>query len=150
MITFEQVFNAANIFVLPFWAIMIILPNWDWTKRIMSSLLPFVALALVYISLFIASLEPDIIAKLSNPTLQDIAQAFSRESSAATGWVHFLVMDLFIGRWIFWEGQRTGTWTIHSLILCLFAGPAGLFSHIVTASIVEWFHRGDRPSLETA
>lgn len=150
MITFDQVFTAANVFVLPFWAIMIILPNWDWTKRIMSSLLPFVALAIVYIGLFAASLEPDTMAKLANPNLQEIAQAFSMESVAATGWVHYLVMDLFVGRWIFWEGQRTGTWTIHSLVLCLFAGPVGLFSHIVTASIGEWLSRGDRPSSETA
>jgi hypothetical protein len=42
------------------------------------------------------------------------------------------VMDLFVGRWIYWEGQRTGVWTVHSLVLCLFAGPMGLLSHLGT------------------
>lgn len=44
-------------------------------------------------------------------------------------------MDLFVGRWIYWQGQEKGTWTIHSIILCLFAGPVGLLSHIITASL---------------
>ena len=139
MITLDQIFTAANIFVLPFWAIMIILPNWDWTKRIMSSLLPFMGLALLYMGLFVGSLSPETAEMLSSPQLGDIAQAFSQKSVAATGWTHYLVMDLFVGRWIYWEGQRTGVWTFHSLILCLFAGPIGLFSHIFSASIFERF-----------
>ncbi len=150
MITLEHIFTAANVFVLPFWAIMIILPNWDGTKRIMSSLLPYVALALVYVGLFIASLDPETVKMLSNPHLKEIAMAFSVESVAATGWVHYLVMDLFVGRWIYWEGQRTGTWTIHSLVLCLFAGPLGLLSHILTASIFERFSSKDDAVTETA
>ena len=68
----------------------------------------------------------------------------------ATGWVHYLVMDLFIGRWIYWEGQRTGIWTVHSLVLCLFAGPIGLFSHIFTASVVAWFKRNEAPISDAA
>jgi hypothetical protein len=41
-------------------------------------------------------------------------------------------MDLFVGRYIYLQGQKTGVWTIHSLALCLFAGPLGLLSHIFT------------------
>ena len=48
-------------------------------------------------------------------------------------------MDLFVGRWIYLEGQRTGVWTIHSLALCLFAGPMGLLSHILTDWITQKF-----------
>ena len=48
-------------------------------------------------------------------------------------------MDLFVGRWIYWEGQRTGVWTSHSIILCLFAGPLGLLSHILTSWISQNF-----------
>ena len=72
-------------------------------------------------------------------TLADIARLFASEKVAATGWVHFLVMDLFVGRWIYWEGQRSGVWTRHSLIICLFAGPMGLLSHIVTQWITQRF-----------
>ena len=137
--TISQLFDNANIFVLPFWAMMIIVPNWGITRRVMESYLPFVALAFLYIYLFINSITPESAAALSNPQLADIAQFFADENVAATGWVHFLVMDLFVGRWIYWEGQRSGVWTIHSLVLCLFAGPLGLLSHILTAWITQRF-----------
>lgn len=48
-------------------------------------------------------------------------------------------MDLFVGRWIYWEGQRTGIWTAHSILLCLFAGPLGLLSHILTSWVNQLF-----------
>ncbi len=135
----SQLFNVANLFVLPFWALMILLPNWKVTRQIMSSYLPFVLLASSYLYLFINSITPENAQALSNPQLADIARFFTDETAAATGWIHFLVMDLFVGRWIYWEGQKTGVWTIHSLALCLFAGPMGLLSHILTDWIVKTF-----------
>ncbi len=137
--TISQLFNIANIFVLPFWALMILLPNWGITRKVMESYLPFVALAGLYVYLFISSITPESAAALSNPQLADIARFFADEKAAATGWIHFLVMDLFVGCWIYWEGQRTGVWTVHSLALCLFAGPMGLLSHILTSWIREKF-----------
>ena len=137
--TISQLFNIANIFVLPFWALMIMLPKWGITRKVMESYLPFVALAGLYVYLFISSITPESAAALSNPQLADIARFFADEKAAATGWIHFLVMDLFVGRWIYWEGQRTGVWTVHSLALCLFAGPMGLLSHILTSWIREKF-----------
>ncbi|MGB3510170.1 MAG: ABA4-like family protein [Microcoleaceae cyanobacterium] len=139
--TTELIFNSANIFVLPFWALIIFLPNWKITRKVMESFIPFVLLAALYLYLLISSITPESAAALSNPTLSDIAKLFGEESGAAVGWIHFLVMDLFIGRWIYWEGQRTGVWTVHSIILCLFAGPFGLLSHIITYWITGKFFR---------
>ncbi|MFM7424566.1 MAG: ABA4-like family protein [Elainella sp.] len=127
-----SLFDSANLFVLPFWLLMIGLPNWRVTRWAMASYLPYVALAGLYLYLFSNSLDPDSAQSFANPTLTDLARLFADERVTATGWVHFLVMDLFVGRWIYWEGQRTGIWTRHSLALCLFAGPLGLLSHIIT------------------
>lgn len=135
----EQLFTGANIFVLPFWTLMILLPNWGVTKKIIESYIPFVILAGLYIFLISGTLNEESAQALANPTLADIARFFAEERAAATGWVHFLVMDLFVGRWIYLQGQRIGVWTIHSLILCLFAGPLGLLSHIVTEWITQKF-----------
>jgi hypothetical protein len=127
-----QLFNVANLFVIPFWTLMIFLPNWKFTRRVMESYLPFVVLASAYLYLFVSSITPENAQALANPQLADIARFFAEEKAAATGWIHFLVLDLFVGSWIYWEGQKTGIWTTHSLILCLFAGPLGLLSHILT------------------
>ncbi|MBE9036488.1 ABA4-like family protein [aff. Roholtiella sp. LEGE 12411] len=135
----SQVFNVANLFVLPFWVLMIFLPNWKVTRRIMESYLPFVLLAAAYLYLFINSVTPENAQDFANIQLADVARLFADEKVAAAGWIHFLVLDLFVGRWIYWEGQKTGVWTVHSLALCLFAGPLGLLSHILTNWISQTF-----------
>lgn len=146
-----DLFNLSNAAVLPFWALMILLPNWNWTRQIMSSMLYFVPLILLYVYFISGSLNADSAAALANPKLADIARFFGEETAAATGWTHFLVMDLFVGRWVYWEGQRTGVWSRHSILLCLFAGPLGLLSHIVTAAIDrQWFAEARQKTNATA
>ncbi len=137
MLTTTNLFNLANLFVLPFWTLMILLPNWGITKKIIQSYLPFIPLIALYIYFISGAITGESAQALANPQLADIARFFSDEAAAATGWVHFLVMDLFVGRWIYQQGQQTGVWTIHSLILCLFAGPVGLLSHIITQWVSE-------------
>ena len=137
--TLDLIFNGANLFVLPFWFLIIFLPKWGITKKVISSFIPFAVLAALYIYLFVISITPENAAALSNPKLADIARFFADERAAATGWIHFLVLDLFLGRYVYLEGQRTGVWTTHSLILCLFAGPMGLLSHILTYWTTEKF-----------
>jgi len=137
-----DLFNLANVFVLPFWALMILLPNWNVTRKVMESYLPFVVLAAGYLYLFVTSITPENSQAWSNPQLADIAKLFADEKVAATGWIHFLVMDLFVGRWIYWQGQKIGIWTIHSIALCLFAGPLGVLSHIFTYWITKAFSQG--------
>jgi hypothetical protein len=135
----SQIFDGANLFVLPFWTLIIFLPNWGVTRKVISSPLPFIALAGVYVYLLAVAINPESAAALANPKLADIARFFADEGAAAVGWVHFLVMDLFVGRWIYLEGQRTGVFTVHSLVFCLFFGPIGLLSHLLTSAIVDRF-----------
>lgn len=135
--TLEIIFNLTNLFVLPFWGLMIFLPRWQGTQKTMNSLLPLVALALVYLGLFIYAINPDQAAIWSNPSLNDLAALFSQPPIMATGWVHYLVMDLFVGRWIYQQGLEKSIITTHSLILCLFAGPVGLLSHSLTAWVTN-------------
>jgi Domain of unknown function (DUF4281) len=134
-----QLFDGANLFVLPFWTLIIFLPNWGVTRKVISSPLPFIALAGLYVYLLAVAITPESAQALANPKLADIARFFADEGAAAVGWVHFLVMDLFVGRWIYLEGQRTGVFTVHSLIFCLFFGPIGLLSHLVTSALVDRF-----------
>lgn len=134
-----QLFNLSNLFVLPFWALMILLPNWSITRKVMESYIPFIILAGLYLYLISGTITSESAQALANPQLVDIARFFADERAAATGWTHFLVMDLFVGRWIYWEGQKTGIFTTHSILLCLFAGPLGLLSHICTSWIKQKF-----------
>jgi hypothetical protein len=148
--TLVQLFDVATLFVLPFWALMILLPNWGVTQRVMESYVPFVALAALYLYLFVSSITPETQA-LFTPRLANITQLFADERAVAAGWTHFVVVDLFVGRWIYWEGQRMGIWTAHSLVLCLFAGPFGLLSHTLTRWISQrFFSRSDSEAAAVA
>lgn len=148
--TIAQLFDGANLFVLPFWVLMIALPNWSVTRRVMESWIPFVLLAGLYLYLLSGTITAEAAQALANPTLADIARFFADERAAATGWTHFLVMDLFVGRWIYWEGQRTQIWTRHSIALCLFAGPLGVLSHVLTLWITRLFTRSPEAPVDQA
>ncbi|WOD39502.1 ABA4-like family protein [Nodosilinea sp. E11] len=141
----ELLFSGANLFVLPFWTLMVLVPNTKLTRTVMGSLLPFAALAGLYLFLFVTSFgNVDGIEALSDPNLSlgDLAAIFAQPHVTATGWVHFLAFDLFVGRWIYWQGQERGVFTRHSLALCLFAGPLGLLSHLVTDALWQRFAKG--------
>ncbi|NEP16041.1 MAG: DUF4281 domain-containing protein [Leptolyngbya sp. SIO4C1] len=146
----DYIFNFGNVFVLPFWVLMVLVPNWAVTRRVMASYIPFVILAGLYVYCFANSLDPDSAAAFANPTLSVLTSLFADPRVMATGWVHFLAMDLFVGRYIYWKGQETGVWTRHSLALCLFAGPAGLLSHILTTWVYQRFEQAQGNPTEAA
>ncbi len=148
LLSLDNLFSLANVYVLPFWALMILLPRWRWTQKIMGSLLMFVPLVMLYLYFIAHSIDAESAAALANPNLSDIARFFGAKGAAATGWTHFLVMDLFVGRWVYGEGQRTGVWTRHSIALCLFAGPLGLLSHILTAAVYQRWFGGETQALQ--
>ncbi|WP_204139978.1 ABA4-like family protein [Halomicronema sp. CCY15110] len=147
----ENIFQVANLFVLPFWALMVLLPNWSLTRRLMASYIPFAALASLYVYLFV-TLDGGILEAFSDPQLEltSLAGLFANSHVMALGWVHFLVMDLFVGRWIYLQGQENGIFTRHSLAFCLFAGPFGLLIHFFTAAITQRFFPSadDSPAAE--
>ena len=58
MMFIEYLYDGANLFALPFWALMVLLPGWSLTRRVMGSTLMFVPLALAYIYCFAYSLAP--------------------------------------------------------------------------------------------
>jgi len=153
----DLIFNGANLFVLPFWTLMVLVPNVKLTRWAMSSPLPFVALALTYLFLFVTSFtNVEGIDAFSDPNLglAQLAALFADPHVTATGWVHFVVFDLFVGRWIYWQGQEKGIFTRHSLALCLFAGPLGLLCHLTTAALWQRFQPategGEAGAAETA
>ncbi len=148
MFDLSNLFNLANLYVLPFWTLMIFLPRWGITKKVMESFLIFIPLIVLYIYLFATSLDPQSADVWSNPNLTSLASLFSQETVIFAGWVHFLVIDLFVGRYIFFAGETNNVWTTHSLVLCLFAGPIGLFSHILTVAIKNQFFSPDIPISE--
>ena len=138
----ETIFTLGNLFVLPFWALMIFLPHWRWTQRIMRSLWPVVVLCVVYAVLLLSQIG-GAAGSLLNPTLAGIAGLLGTPAGAAVGWVHFLAFDLFVGRWAYLDSRERGisAWLVSPTLLFVFmAGPFGLLLYLA----VRWLSQRQR------
>ncbi|CAK9013385.1 Protein MAO HUZI 4 [Durusdinium trenchii] len=51
-------------------------------------------------------------------------------------WSHVLAWDLFVGRWIYLDGQRRGIFASHSVLFCNLIGPPGLLMHAITCLVL--------------
>ena len=128
----EKVFELSNLLVAPFWLLLILLPRWRFTSRVMRS--PLVALgpAVLYAALTTPRL-PALAPALLRPELPTIAALLGTPEGATIAWAHFLAFDLFVGRWIYLDGRERGVsaWvTGPVLFLTLLAGPLGFLLHL--------------------
>ncbi|MEM8676074.1 MAG: ABA4-like family protein [Cyanobacteria bacterium P01_G01_bin.67] len=141
--TFSQAFNALFYYVTPFWFVMIVFPNWNITKKVMSSFITLIPLCGFYIYYLLITTDIASLTSAFSLQLSEYVKLFSQEGGALGVTVHFVAMDFFVGRWIYLQGQEKNIWTKHSLILCLSFGPSGLLSHIITAYFFDKNNNSD-------
>jgi hypothetical protein len=128
----DTVFTLSNVLVLPFWLLMIALPHWRWTRRLMASPLVVVPAAVLYAALILPQLSAAMPA-LMNPQLAGIAALLGTDGGAAAAWAHFLAFDLFVGRWVYLDSRERGlsAWVMAPvLFLVLMLGPLGLLAYL--------------------
>lgn len=126
------VFAASSIVVLPLWALMVALPHWGVTRRVLSSVWSVVAVCALYAALVLPRMA-ELLPLLSRPELSTIAPLLGTEAGATIAWVHFLAFDLFVGRWIYLDAQTRGAsalWVSLVLVLTLMFGPLGLLTYL--------------------
>jgi hypothetical protein len=131
-------FRVSNLLVLPFWALMILLPRWRWTQSIMRS--PFVsaAPAALYAALVLPRLG-EIWPAISRPTLGGVAGLLGSPAGATIAWAHFLAFDVFAGRWMYLDSQerRVNVWLMAPvLFLTLMLGPVGFLLYLILRVIL--------------
>ena len=144
----EALFNLSNLIVLPFWLLMILLPLWRWTQRIMATLWPIIALSVIYAALLLSQIG-GAAGSLLNPTLDGIAALLSTPAGAAAGWVHFLAFDLFVGRWAYLDSRERGisVWLVSPTLFFIFmAGPLGLLLYLTVRWAVQFMRERSQPA----
>jgi len=136
----DFVFRVSNLFVLPFWTLMIFLPAWRWSLRILRSPLVSAAPAVLYAALVlprIGAIWPVVL----RPTLAGVTALLSSPAAATIAWAHFLAFDLFVGRWIYLDSRerRLSPWVMAPvLFLTLMLGPVGFLCYLaVRARVVR-------------
>ena len=138
VLNYENIYLIANWGVLPFWLLLIIVPNHGVTnffaQSIIAPLLLAVAYGFVAYNIF---LEGNILDGFElYKGLEGLYSMFSSEAFLLIFWLHFLAISLFIGTWIARDSHRYMVprfFVIVSLILTYFTGPFGL--------LIYWFIR---------
>lgn len=134
----ESFFQLANLLVMPFWALIILLPHWQWTKRIMNSLWTVLPAALLY-AIFVLPNFLALLGELATPTLGSIAALLGTPEGALIGWIHFLAFDLFVGRWAYLDSRQHNftAWIISPILFfVLMFGPLGLVLYLGARAIL--------------
>ena len=131
ILSYENIYLIANWGVVPFWFLLIILPNHFITNFLVQSIIAPLLLASAYgfvaYNLF---LEGDVLDSFElYRGLDGLYSMFSNEAFLLVFWLHFLSVSLFLGSWISRDSQRymvSKFLVIISLVLTYFTGPVGL------------------------
>jgi hypothetical protein len=127
----ETLFSIAGTLVLPGWALLIFLPRWKWTARLIAAVLIPGILALLYVYLVVVHFFA---AEGGFGSLADVALLFQEPAVLLAGWVHYLAFDLFIGAWEVRDAQRVDVhhlFVVPCLVLTFMLGPAGLLLYLL-------------------
>ena len=134
----ETIYLVANWGVIPFWLLLIFVPNHGFTNFLTQSIIAPLLLAIGYIYLtFNLYLEENIFDGFElYGGLDGLYSMFANEILLLVFWLHFLSISLFAGAWIVRDARKfliPKIITIPSLVLTYFSGPVGL--------VVYWFIR---------
>tara|TARA_B100001248_G_C27058060_1_gene308285 strand:+ start:70 stop:540 length:471 start_codon:yes stop_codon:yes gene_type:complete len=128
----ETIYLIANWGIIPFWLLLILLPNNGLTNFLAQSIIAPLLLGVAYAYLsYNLYLENNILDgfELYNG-LDGLYSMFANETILLIFWLHFLSISLFAGSWIVRDARKyliPKIVTIPSLILTYFTGPIGLF-----------------------
>ena len=134
-LTFENIYLWANFGVLPFWLMIILIPNSKVTKVLVNSVfLPLIlASAYIYVIYKTILLDESIFEIfMLYVNLDNLYTIFSIESFLLLFWLHFLALNLFVGSWVASDGAKYNmprSLIFIPLILIYFTGPIGLVLH---------------------
>lgn len=135
--TLAKVFELSGLTVMPFWALMVFAPKWEWTERVLRSWLVVLVPSLLYVALVVPQL-PAVFAVVTNPDLANVSALLGSERGALIGWIHFLAFDLFVGRLVFFDAKERGLpWFVTSAVLpfILLLGPVGLSAYLLIRAV---------------
>jgi len=138
ILSYENIYLIANWGVIPFWLLLIILPNHAVTNFFVQSIIAPLLLASAYgFVAYNIFLEGNIIDSFELYSgLDGIYSMFSNESFLLIFWIHFLAISLFLGAWISRDSQKymiPRFFVAIALTLTYFTGPVGL--------LLYWFVR---------
>ena len=138
LLTFENIYLFANWGVIPFWLLLVFIPNHPVTKFFCYSIIPFLLLGAAYIFIsYQIFLEGNILEGFKLYLgLDELSEMYIDDSLRLIFWLHFLAISLFAGTWIARDCIKyliPKILSVPCIVITYFAGPVGI--------IIYWFIR---------
>ena len=134
-LTFETIYLWANFGILPFWFMLIFIPNSKISQILINSVILPLILACTYCYAIYQTIlldEPIFEVFKLYLSLDNLYTVFATESFLLVFWLHFLVLNLFLGSWVSRDGIKYNIPRLSLsiiLIIIFFTGPLGLVLH---------------------
>ena len=131
-LTFENIYLWTNFGILPFWLMLIIIPNSKVTQILINSVILPLILSIAYVYVIYQTIlldEPIFDIFKLYLSLDNLYTVFATESFLLVFWLHFLTLNLFLGSWVSRDGVKHNMsrgLVSFPLILIYFTGPLGL------------------------
>ncbi len=138
MMGWDSLFQAANLFAVLLWAVLIFLPRRDWSMHAL--LLGGAGVLSLAYAVLIIGFWTGLIASgageggMNLASIDSIQRAFSADGVLVLGWIHYLAFDFFVGMWIAKDADARGVSRFIQPIFLLatfLAGPLGLAAWLV-------------------
>jgi hypothetical protein len=130
--TIEILYFWVNLGVLPFWLILIFIPQSNICRIFTTSVFPILLLSGAYVFMLYLIIQNnyDFLANFSLYIgVDSLATLFSENSFLMMFWIHFVSINLFVGGWIVKNSQQLNINKILlslPLILTYLIGPLGI------------------------
>ena len=129
-------FRIVSASTVPIWAAMILVPNTRLTERLVRLATPLYGLLG---AAYVGFLATEVVnGEGGMPSFDDpeaLREALGSPTAFLAGWTHYIVFDLFVGRYIWTEARARGRNDRIALFMTWMAGPAGLAMHLARNAI---------------
>ena len=108
-LTQENIYLWTNFGILPFWLMLIIIPNSKFTQFFVNSIILPLILSATYIYIIYQAIlmdEPIFDIFKLYVSLDNLYILFATESFLLFFWLHFLALNIFLGSWVSRDGVK--------------------------------------------
>jgi len=133
--TMEQLFSICSSFAVVGWLLLLVLPRWRWTERLVLSGAWSLALSAVYLVAIVLYMPG---AAGGFGSLAEVRTLFGHDGMLLAGWVHYLAFDLLVGAFEVRQAKAADIphlLLIPVLILTFLLGPIGLLLFFIVKAV---------------
>jgi len=127
----DFLFQWSNRLAMAGWILLIVLPRFRWTARLVTAVVIPAVLGVLYVFLAVRYVMGEM---SSFGSLSGVSAMLQTPEVMLAGWLHYLAFDLFVGSWEVRDAQAGGIShlvVIPCLLLTFVLGPTGLLAYLI-------------------